>query len=377
MMNDDKYNNTYIGIILSYQCNLNCKYCYIPEKKDLTIPLDVAQNILYPYLSKKDAEPIEIDFMGAEPLTAFERLKEIVEWAVGQNFSREFFFFATTNGTLLNDQMKQWFRENKSAIVLGLSYDGTDNAQNENRSGSSNRIDLEFFLKTWPEQAFKCTVSQHSVHDLANGIIRLGKMGAHIIANPAYENTEWSEEAIGEYGRQLKMIVDYYTDHPGVPVASLVNYDLIGIYYRKDLEQQPNCGASKGEGIYDVNGHSYPCQMLSPLVLSEEKTLEIQRIIKETDSSSYKDQKCAECILKNDCPTCMACNYLSRNDFALRDKTHCSLTRLEVLATCVLQKNRLLSKNDHDEYDAQMANAICEVYKSLQQFDTHLAKTPY
>lgn len=361
-----KYYDTYIGMLLSHKCNLNCRYCYIPVKKDIVLSLETAQQILTGYLEQGDAEEIEIDFMGAEPLTAFDRMKEIVEWTKEQHFPRDCFFFATTNGTLLNDEMKEWFRQNKDIIILGLSYDGTDSSQDCNRSGSSEKIDIGFFLQTWPDQVFKCTITQQSVGELADGIIRLAEMGAGVTANPAYEKDEWSEQSIRIYADQLRKIVDYYTDHPDAPAASLVDHDLVGIYSRRNSEQGPNCGATKGEGIYDTTGHSYPCHMLSPLVMDEEKALEIQQMVKNADPSAYKDKKCADCILRNDCPTCMATNYLARHDFGLRDTTHCILTRLEVLATCVLQKNRLLSKSEHDTSDMQMAASICEIYRRVR-----------
>lgn len=361
-----KYYDTYIGMILSHKCNLNCKYCYIPQKKDIVLSLETAQQILSGYLELEDAQPIEIDFMGAEPLTAFDRLRQIVEWTKEQHFKREYFFFATTNGTLLDDDRKEWFRQNKDIMVLGLSYDGTDSSQDNNRSGSSEKIDIGFFLDTWPNQIFKCTITQQSANELADGMIRLAEMGAGVTANPAFEKEEWSQASIITYAEQLRKIVDYYADHPDAPVASLVDYDLIGIYFRRNMEQGPNCGATRGEGIYDTTGHSYPCQMLSPLVVDEKKALEIQRLIRNTDQTTYADKKCKNCILRNDCPTCMANNYLVRKDFAKRDKTHCILTRLEVLATCLLQKTRLLKKSEHDGHDAQMATAICEITKEIR-----------
>lgn len=364
----NKYYDTYIGMLLSHKCNLNCRYCYIPQKKDIVLSLEIAQQILTGYLELEDAEPIEIDFMGAEPLTAFDRMREIVKWTKERKFPREYFFFATTNGTLLDDGMKEWFTQNKDIVVLGLSYDGTDASQDSNRSGSSGKIDLDFFLRTWPEQVFKCTITQQSVGELADGIIRLAGMGAGVTANPAFEKAEWSRESIETYAVQLRRIVDYYAAHPDAPVASLVDHDLIGIYARRDMKQGANCGASKGAGIYDTTGYSYPCQMLSPLVIDEKKAREIQQLILQTDESAYADSKCAGCILRNDCPTCMATNYLARNVFSLRDTTHCVLTRLEVLATCILQKTRLLAKSEHDKQDALMAAAICEIYDRVRCF---------
>lgn len=56
--------------------------------------------------------------------------------------------------------MKNWFNLNKSRIILGLSYDGTDFMQDINRSGSSKFIDKKFFLETYPKQSVKMTISK-------------------------------------------------------------------------------------------------------------------------------------------------------------------------------------------------------------------------
>lgn len=56
----------------------------------------------------------------------------------------------STNGTLLNEELKAWFSAHNKIITLALSYDGLATIQNYNRSNSSSHIDLSYFLKNWP-----------------------------------------------------------------------------------------------------------------------------------------------------------------------------------------------------------------------------------
>lgn len=108
----------------------------------------------------KRFKELEIDFMGGEPLLRFDLIKEIVEWMETSNHNIPFICFASTNGTLISEEMKTWFRNHRKTMVLGISYDGIENAQNINRGEQAKNIDLDFFCKTWPFQGFKMTISK-------------------------------------------------------------------------------------------------------------------------------------------------------------------------------------------------------------------------
>ncbi len=62
---------------------------------------------------------MEIGFIGGEPLMEFELLKQIFSYTCSNYSNTEHIFYATTNGTLLNDEIKEWFSEHKSCFVLG------------------------------------------------------------------------------------------------------------------------------------------------------------------------------------------------------------------------------------------------------------------
>jgi len=65
--------------------------------------------------------------------------------------------------------MKNWFTANNDLFVLGLSLDGTRNTHNHNRSNSFDDIDIDFFLKTYPNQGVKMTLSEYSLPQLTEG----------------------------------------------------------------------------------------------------------------------------------------------------------------------------------------------------------------
>lgn len=38
-----------IGLLMTYRCNLDCKYCYIHTKREKDMTLEMAQSILEPF----------------------------------------------------------------------------------------------------------------------------------------------------------------------------------------------------------------------------------------------------------------------------------------------------------------------------------------
>ncbi|MGP1603567.1 MAG: hypothetical protein ACTTGZ_03945 [Treponema sp.] len=53
----------------------------------------------------KDMEGVEISFIGGEPLVEFELIKQIYDYVNSINFKEPYIFYATTNGTLLDEKM--------------------------------------------------------------------------------------------------------------------------------------------------------------------------------------------------------------------------------------------------------------------------------
>ena len=345
-----------VGLLMTYRCNLDCLYCYIKKKRNRDMSIAQAKSILEPVLMR-EAGPVDIIFMGGETLLAINAIRPLVEWAEQLGAKRLFRFVGSTNGTLLTESLKTWLTEHKQTIILGLSYDGTKESQQHNRA-TGDRVDVDFFIKTWPLQELQMTVNEDSVNQMATGVIELLERGARVHPNVAYEDHEWTEESLREYARQLDLLVSYYTNHSGRFHVTAFQHKLTE--YAHNLKQpsliRQCCGAGNGFTVYDVDGTPYPCHLLSPLVLNGVK-LEQIRDGALNQIGSWGDDICSACPFVSSCSTCVASNFIYRHDFCKRDKTHCVVMQLEVQAYMkyrarVLQKKTALTSEDASEVDA-------------------------
>lgn len=344
-----------VGLLVTYRCNLSCKYCYVQTKRNKDMTLEMAQNILEPFLSK-DKGLVDITFMGGETLMAIDVIRPLIEWTEKRKWNRRYRFLGATNGTLLNDDLKVWLTKYRHIFTLGLSYDGLPSIQCQNRG--NNNIDIDFFINTWPYQPIQMTINAESVNQMAEGIIYLLERGGTVHPNVAFEKTEWSRDKIREYGRQLNKLIEYYRHNENKPLISQFVHNLNEYAYsinhpQKQLEM---CGAGNGFQVFDTDGKSYPCHILSPLVLVGNKLQEIKNglIAKTTD---FSDTDCAHCPYSSSCPTCIGCNYIYRDKLQKRDKTHCQIMKTEVRA-CIkkevlrLKAQKYISPEDATEIDS-------------------------
>lgn len=345
-----------VGLLMTYRCNLNCKYCYIHTKHNKDMSLRMAQSILEPFLQKEGGR-IDITFMGGETLLAMDVIIPLVEWVENGHWKREYRLFGSTNGTLLSLELKKWLTKHRHSLTLGLSYDGLPSIQKYNRG--ENGIDIDFFLKTWPKQPIQMTINAASVSQMARGVIYLLEKGAQVHPNVAFERQEWTDEQVTEYGRQLFRLALYYNNHQWLPpiIQFIHNLSEYAGNIGGKKPQLEVCGAGNGFQVFDTDGQSYPCHILSPLVL-EGESLQIIKDGLVAKTNSFADPECESCPYSVSCPTCIACNYLYRGCLQKRDKTHCKIMKTEVKAYIKKEVLRLKTKDVLTPHDATEIDAI-------------------
>ncbi len=324
------------GLIVTHQCNLNCRYCYVARKTDNNMPVETAKSIIESFLKTKRSEGCDelvFSFMGGEPFLRFDLMREVTDWLFSRTLPLPALVTATTNGTLLTPERQEWIFRYRKIFFVSLSYDGTFQAQNINRSSSASAIDLDFFLKCYEKPEIKATVSEESVPFLADGIIELTERGFVANANVAHGTRPWRRETFAEFARQLDRLVDYYLNNPDKEATSLVKIPLFGAATSKNSPRR-RCGAgTESYVVYDCDGKAYPCHMFSPLTQSKSKLL-LARNIDFLSEATFQNPACGNCALQPICPTCYGLNFRRTGDPARKEPYYCRVFRLQVIAAC-------------------------------------------
>lgn len=339
-MTEKIINSRDVYITTNYTCNLRCVYCYEHDKLNQeTFDLERTKQTLSQVLHTKTEHGTIIDFHGGEPFLSYKKIRELCEWAWNQDFPEKFTFFATTNGTLIHGEIKDWLLLNRDRFVVGLSLDGTREMHNANRSNSYDNIDLNFFFKTWPKQGVKMTISPKTIGSLSEGIIDMHEKGCGIISANLSEMTDWSSpEFLDVYRRELAKLAVYYMHHPEIEKCSLFKVHFPALL---NPEVKKWCGVGTNMESIDVDGKKYPCHLFFESVCGKAKS-EKSHYIDFSDPDNYISSHCRKCALLKICPTCYGSNYIARGDIALRDLSLCELNKVRFAEVAKYEYTRIV-----------------------------------
>lgn len=324
-----------VTITLTEACNLNCTYCYENHKSKNKISIDTLKEIVRSeMMADNDYKVIEFDLFGGEPFFEFEKIKEICDYINTLESDKRYIFLATTNGTLVHGEVKEWLRRHPY-FICGLSYDGTPAMQDLNRSDSSSKIDLDFFRKMYPEQELKMTISKESLSSLAEGVIYLQEKGFRVACNLAYGIDRSDENNKEILQCELMKLIDYYLQHPEIVPSSILEMPIINISYTDGHEKYFRfCGAGVSTVAYHIDGTAYPCQFFMPLAVGEEKAKKSHELkfYKDEIPQELIEEKCLKCVAQSVCPTCYGANYAATGNMYRHDDNYCELTKIIIRA---------------------------------------------
>ncbi len=343
------------------------------------MPLNMAKSLILKEAelvhNSSEFDELQIDFMGGEPLMNFDLIREIVEWLGANQLSVPFICFATTNGTLMDDEKMEWFRKYRNIIWLGLSYDGSEYLQQINRGVKAQIINFDYFHDVWPEQGFKLTIAKESLRSLAEVILDSQKKGYKIAASLA-QGIDWSDDDAELYLEQLSLLsVAYLADNDLTPINILSR-----AFYEIDNppeHQHRYCGSGVYMITYDIDGTNYGCHMFAPIVMGEESALEMSKIDWMCETIA-DDDRCKNCILKSYCPTCMGLNYHFRGEVSKRDFGSCKMILAEAIASCKFQIKVLTTRRDSlIKEDVSYGRAALVAYPLLSELSIRNSISPF
>lgn len=350
-----------VQITLTEACNLNCRYCYKHNKDTRTINIETARNLIdTEFHSNDDFNEIAFDFHGGEIALEFDLLKDITEWMWSQSWEKPYICYSTTNGTLIHGEIQKWFLKNSRRYVLGLSLDGIPKAHDINRSDSYDKIDIPFFLKTWPEQTVKATVSPESLPYLYDSVRHLDQLGFKFHINLAYGELWTASGLLDIYASELTRIINFYLNNPTKSLPNMISMHLLRLGHEvvnPDLPQSSKwCGCGTGMRCYDVDGRQYPCQAFLPSTNLFSRSFEGLNFF---DDALFDNASCLDCPILSVCPTCHGDNHVFRQSVDKRDPSLCYFRKLEALATSFIYGRMLLN---YKNYSATKGFSPSDVY---------------
>ncbi len=341
---------------MAHQCNMTCNYCFAGEgsfggEKGLMSREVSFRGVDFIIQNSGLRKNCEIDFFGGEPLLNFKVIKETVDYArkKGREAGKEFKFTLTTNGLLLNQEVKDYLNEQGFSVVMSL--DGRQKVNDrvrtmKNGSGSYDSLVPEYlsFVEGRNHQDYYLrgtytAYNQDFFEDLKH-LVKLGfkQISLEPVVAPSEAPYALREEHLPELYRQYEHIARYYLKLYGSENTFTF------FHFTLDLSQGPcikkrlaGCGAGTEYLAMSPQGHLYPCHQFvgKKEFLMGDVTQNLQY-----DRDLYQQFLRVDINRKEDCRTCWAKFYCGGGCHANAHQFNGDLYKPYTLG-CRLEKKRL------------------------------------
>ena len=254
---------------ITNECDLRCKYCFVyklnekqPHGKMTTQTADQLIRFADQNLNPNG----NIWFFGAEPFCNFDIIRYIAEKsrADGHNWR----FGATTNCTLLTEEIVQWMK--KYNFGINCSIDGLRDSHNTNRvypDGTGSWDDawrglsyVRKYLNSNPQ--VRMTITPSTTKGLAETIrIFVEEHKLTTLAVDFVYEVDWTPQDLATLRNELEIFRNYYGKwmEQNIPVFSMWLRDANAAVTRTDRHWLSRCGLGEGAVGVDYDGTLYPC----------------------------------------------------------------------------------------------------------------------
>lgn len=138
---ENKVNSLILQV--TQQCNLRCEYCvysgnyFNRTHANKRMGRETAfKAIDFLFSHSRDSRRINVGFYGGEPLLEFGLIKDCIKYAEGKSEGKKLTFNLTSNGTLLTDEVVEFFQEHEVSVLISL--DGPREMHDHHRKQAGN-----------------------------------------------------------------------------------------------------------------------------------------------------------------------------------------------------------------------------------------------
>ncbi|MGL5711680.1 MAG: radical SAM protein [Paraclostridium sp.] len=322
-----------LSFLSSSNCNLKCKYCFANdgsynECNTRNMSQKIYRDTLHKVLEKYPNGIKTISFFGGEPLLNYNEIKDFVlycEKIFKEKSLEPPVFSLTTNATLINDSMVEFF--NNHNFSLGVSIDGHKSINDMARihkSGNDSVYDnvIKGLTKlNIPNKKFKIaiqgTINKNHIDYYSPGMIKswlsdMLELGVHNVGiipvctdNPDLKIDNLNQEVLSKIVNEY---VEFWFEKLTSKEYSDVSFSIMD-YIKAILfnEYKTDC-AVYNQLFVNNDGDIYPCHLFyhsrsfylgNIYEYNQQKHLKSQEYLKGCSRSNL--EKCKRCISRNLC----------------------------------------------------------------------------
>ena len=380
-------NNKLSSIVLqvTQNCNLRCDYCIysgsynnrVHNNKRMSFEL-AKKAIDFLIDHSKDSKDLHIGFYGGEPLLEYELIKKCINYSKTRGRGKKFYFNLTTNGTLLNEEMIEFFEENN--LTLMFSLDGPKEVHDESRKTIDYKGSFEILYKNL-EMIYKNYNEFYKKHVIFNTVLNPTR-GYYDITNyfkndelfkksiflkslintsnlvdkeKYYLDEKFIEESRYEHFLVLLNKVNLIDENDISPLAKIEGgvIDNFRNHKRTILPKKGHHGGPCVPGYFrifvNVDGKFYPCEKVSEIsdyatIGNIESGFDFDKVDEMLNIERYTSKECHNCWAYRYCDICIGKVDASDKTYKKSILERCDFVRNETEAKlkdyCILKKYR-------------------------------------
>lgn len=325
-----KYHPSSLVLNVSQTCNLSCRYCYGNNgtySSDIPfMSLETAKAAIdFLIRGSVDRKTYEIIFFGGEPLLNFQLIKGVVGLCKQIELRKggKFKFSITTNATVIDDEMIDFFKANQFGIMV--SFDGDKNFHDKNRpfKGGHGSFDVVSRNIKLLASHFPIIGRVTLVRDMVNGrilnkIIENGRLlGINSIHLSPVDCTKVGPETIALANYHMNKLLDFFDKSTENNLRKLslgdnnkIIFDpyayIIRSFAEKRVKRRYRCGAFFGMRTVSTDGKIYPCHRfvgLRPFIIGNIwNGIDYYKVMKILENfDEIRHSICRKCWLNNLC----------------------------------------------------------------------------
>lgn len=355
-----------ITFIVTKDCQLACKYCYLVGKNSKErMSLDVAKKAIDYVLQDTNiqfAEAVVWEFIGGEPFLEIELIDKICDYIKTELFKcnhkwfNNYRFSFSTNGlNYASEKVQRFITKNHSHLSIGITIDGTKVKHDINRVYKNNTTkgsyddvvrNIPLWQQQFPGSATKVTISSADIPYICESVIHLYNLGIHQVnINCVFEDV-WGNGDDKIFEKQLLELADVIIDNDLFREYSCSFFQENIGKPMSPTHNQNWCGAGKMIAI-DASGNIYPCNRFTQFSLRDKKTRVVGNINDGIDQNKLRPfltlnrcmqskQECIDCEVASGCAWCQGENY---------DAADTSTIYQRATAICKMHKARVRANN--------------------------------